>query len=331
MVASPSLTPFVVGNIKMKTMKFLLLLCLLAGWNGAWAGTCTTIVPQTSSLSVGTLNVQRDAPVGTVIFSGAASNTGSYLTGCSNPLMLGFSMRYNGATLSTYGNHVYNTNVSGIGIRFSSNNYFDNPSNTFSYNAQTSYVDWYGGKIELVVTGPVSSGALTPGVIGVVTLQGSDAIYRDGLTTQLTSGTINALACTINTPQLTFAIGNIPASSFTGGVGTSPAGAQNTQNLGLNCSAGTNINVTLSGIQNPDSGNTSVMALTGQGNPGTAKGVGVQLIYNGTPLAMNSRLLLKQSAGGVETLPLTARYYQTLGTVQSGTANASATLNITYQ
>lgn len=73
------------------------------------------------------------------------------------------------------------------------------------------------------------------------------------------------------------------------------------------------------------------MALTGQGNTGTAKGVGVQLLYNGTPLAMNSRLLLKQSAGGVETLPLTARYYQTLGTVQSGTANASATLNLTYQ
>ncbi|STT07730.1 phfB [Klebsiella michiganensis] len=76
--------------------------------------------------------------------------------------MLGFSMRYNNATLSSYGNHVYNTNISGIGIRFSSNAYFENPSNTFSYNAQTSYVDWYGGNIQLVVTGQVSSGALTP-------------------------------------------------------------------------------------------------------------------------------------------------------------------------
>lgn len=128
------------------------------GGNLARAGTCTTITPQLSTLSVGTINVQRDAPVGTVVFSGAATATGSYLTGCANPLMLGFSMRYNSATLSSYGNHVYNTNVSGIGIRFSSNAYFENPSNTFSYNAQTSYVDWYGGRIELVVTGPVSSG-----------------------------------------------------------------------------------------------------------------------------------------------------------------------------
>lgn len=316
----------------MKFIQAILLLCLLTGWNNSVrAGTCTTIIPQISTLSVGTINVQRDAPVGTVVFSGAASNTGSYLTGCSNPLMLGFSMRYNNATLSSYGNHVYNTNISGMGIRFSSNNYFENPANTFSYNAQTSYVDWYGGKIELVVTGPVSSGALTPGVIGVVTLQESDGVYRDGLTTQLTSGTINALACSITTPQLTFPIGDISASAFGTAIGTTPTGAQNTQNLGLTCTPGTNISVSLGGIQNPDSSNTSIMALTGQGMTGTAKGVGVQLLYNGTPLVLNSRLLLKQSSGGLETLPLTARYYQTLTSVESGAANASATLNLTYQ
>ncbi|MDY0416260.1 fimbrial protein [Enterobacter sp. 170198] len=315
----------------MKDIKIILFVCLLSGWNIARAGTCTTIVPQLSTLAVGTINVQRDAPVGTVIFSGAATATGAYLTGCSNPFMLGFSMRYNNATLSSYGNHVYNTNLSGIGIRFSSGNTFDNPSNTFSYSAQTSYVNWFGGKVELVVTGPVESGDLAPGIIGVVTIQGSDGVYRDGLPTQLTSGTISVLACSINTPQLTFAFGDIPASAFTGGVGTTPAGVQNTQNLGLNCSAGTNISVSLSGIQNPDSANNSVMALTGQGSAGTAKGVGVQLLYNGTPLVLNSRLLLKQSAGGQETLPLTARYYQTLTAVESGSANASATLNITYQ
>lgn len=315
----------------MKRINMLLLLCCLCAWHIARAGTCTTITPQLSTLSVGTINVQRDAPVGTVIFSGAASNTGTYLSGCTNPLMLGFSMRYNNAALSSYGNHVYNTNVSGIGIRLSSNAYFENPSNTLSYSAQTSYVVWYGGWVELVVTGPVSSGALTPGPIGAVTLQGSDGIYRDGLTVQLTGGTINALACTITTPQLTFPIGDISAAAFGSVVGTTPAVAQNTQNLGLNCSAGTNISVSLSGIQNPDSANTSVMALTGQGNSGTAKGVGVQLLYNGSPLTLNSRLLLKQSAGGQETLPLTARYFQTLTSVESGSANASATLNLTYQ
>lgn len=52
----------------MKRINMLLLLCCLCAWHIARAGTCTTITPQLSTLSVGTINVQRDAPVGTVIF-----------------------------------------------------------------------------------------------------------------------------------------------------------------------------------------------------------------------------------------------------------------------
>ena len=57
------------------------------------------------------------------------------------------------------------------------------------------------------------------------------------------------------------------------------------------------------------------------------------IIYdrNGTPLALNTRLPLTVAAGGQQTFPLTARYYQTKTTVEPGTANASATLNLTYQ
>ncbi|MGX5098732.1 fimbrial protein [Enterobacter cloacae] len=315
----------------MRILNLLFLLCITAAWNSAHAGTCTMITPRESTLSIGTITVQRDVAVGTVIFSKNASVTSSYLTGCTNPLMLGFSMRYLNATLSTYGNHVYNTNVSGIGVRFSSGNYFENPTNTFSYNAQSDYVEWWGGKIELVVTGPVASGSLTPGVLGVVMLQGSDGVYRDGLTTTLLDGTINVLACTITTPQLTFPIGDISAAAFGSTVGTTPTGARNTQNLGLNCDPGANVNVSLSGIQNPDVVTTSVLALTGQGNTGTAKGVGVQLLYNGTPLTLNTRLPLNTAAGGQQAFPITARYYQTQTTVEPGTANASATLNLTYQ
>ncbi|MFL4290576.1 fimbrial protein [Enterobacter asburiae] len=315
----------------MRLINIIFLLCVAAGWNSAYAGTCTTITPQESTLSIGTITVQRDVAVGTVLFSRNATLTGSYLTGCTNPLMLGFSMRYLNATPSAYGNHVYNTNVKGIGVRFSSGNYFENPTNTFSYTAQASYVEWWGGKIELIVTGPVASGSLTPGVLGVVMLQDSDGVYRDGLTTTLLDGTISVLACSITTPQLTFPIGDISAATFGSTVGTTPAGAQNTQNLGLNCDPGANVNVSLSGIQNPDVATTSVLALTGQGNTGTAKGVGVQLLYNGTPFTLNTRLPLNVATGGQQAFPLTARYYQTQATVEPGTANASATLNLTYQ
>ncbi|HDC4398676.1 TPA: fimbrial protein [Enterobacter kobei] len=315
----------------MRLITMICLLCIAAGWSSAHAGTCTTITPQESTLSIGTITVQRDVAVGTVLFSRNASITSAYLTGCTSPVMLGFSMRYLNATQSAFGNHVYDTNVSGIGIRFSSGGYFENPTNTFSYTAQASYVEWWGGKIELIVTGPVASGSLTPGVLGVVMLQGSDGIYRDALTATLLGGTVNVLACSITTPQLTFPIGDISAATFGSTVGTTPAGARNTQNLGLNCDPGANVNVSISGIQNPDVATTSVLALTGQGNTGTAKGVGVQLLYNGTPLALNTRLPLTVAAGGQQTFPLTARYYQTKTTVEPGTANASATLNLTYQ
>ena len=105
-----------------------------------------------------------------------------------------------------------------------------------------------------------------------------------------------------------------------------------TQNLGLNCDPGANINVELAGTQNPDApADASVLALTGQGGPETAGGVGVQIVYNDVPLQLNNRIVLKKSAGGQETFPLVARYYQTKSQVKPGSANATATLNITYQ
>ncbi|HBV4841648.1 TPA: fimbrial protein [Klebsiella aerogenes] len=159
--------------------------------------------------------------------------------------------------------------------------------------------------------------------------QGGGNIYPMML--NVVGGNIETLACSINTPNLTFPLGDIPVTSFGNAVGITPANAQNTQNLGLNCNAGANINVTLTGLQNPDVGNTSVLALTSQGEPSVAKGVGVQIIYNGSPLLLNNRIVLKQSAGGQEMFPLTARYYQTRTAVTTGKANASATLNLTYQ
>jgi Fimbrial protein. len=114
-------------------------------------------------------------------------------------------------------------------------------------------------------------------------------------------------------------------------VGTTPTIAQNTQNLGLACDAGANINVTLQGIQNPDVSTTSVLALTGQGGADVATGVGVQLLYNGSPLVLNKLVTLKKSSGGQETFPIVARYYQTKKSVTTGKANASATLDLTYQ
>lgn len=130
---------------------------------------------------------------------------------------------------------------------------------------------------------------------------------------------------------MSFDLGSVSAAEFGSAAGFSPPHTD-TQNLGLNCNAGANIHIQLQGTQNPDaSGDRSVLALTGQGSETVADGVGVQLLYNNAPVQLNNRLMLKQSSGGLESLPITARYYQTKPVVKAGEANATATLDMTYQ
>ncbi len=191
-------------------------------------------------------------------------------------------------------------------------------------------INWGGSnftRLEFIKLNQTNSGNLTTGRWTFFEIRNQYYVMY----LNVTGGSISSVACSITTPTLTFPIGDISASSFGTTVGTIPSGGQNTQNLGLNCNAGANINVTLQGTQNPDVGTTSVLALTGQGNADVASGVGVQLVYNGSPLVLNNRIVLKRSAGGQETFPITARYYQTKTSVTTGKANASATLDLTYQ
>ncbi|WP_273868651.1 fimbrial protein [Serratia odorifera] len=95
--------------------------------------------------------------------------------------------------------------------------------------------------------------------------------------------------------------------------------------IGINA-YGTNVAISPSDITN-----NAILALTNAGTARVADGLGVQILYNGAPLKRNTNLLLKTSAGGVESLPFSARYYQTKSAVKLGKVNATATLNLTYQ
>nr|WP_227657198.1 fimbrial protein [Citrobacter amalonaticus] len=124
-------------------------------------------------------------------------------------------------------------------------------------------------------------------------------------------------------------MGDVQADQFTQ-LGTHSQ-QTSTANLKLDCDADANINVTLTGTQNPDTADDSVLELSNQGDDKVAAGIGVQLLYNDTPLELNKMLNLKRSAGDQESFPITARYIQTKDKVRAGQANATATLNLTYQ
>ena len=280
--------------------------------------------------------VQRDTPVGTEIASvrmGNAADISSDGT-CKASLI----MTYNGPKTTSLEN-TFETNIPGVGISlsFSDNagNYYASVSpGTITHGGEIYGLGrWisYDAVIHLTKTGPIKSGSLMAGEVSLLLLTGTNGTLYDSQKFNLSGGTVTQVACSITTPQLTFNIGNLLAGKFGTEVGTVPEDSKVTQNLGLECDAEANINVSLSGTQNPDVTTESVLALTGQGSEGTAKGVGVQLLYNNTPLELNKRIVLKKSTGGQETFPLVARYYQTKTTVMPGKADTSATLNLTYQ
>lgn len=277
----------------------------------------------TTTVTASSIVVQRDTPVGTIIGTVTVPSTGGTYFTCdsdNSPVYYEMTLFTTRSSISGY----YDTNIPGVGVNMGS---FAYPA--YMYLAISGFkYDGNQRTIQFIKTGNITSGVVSSGRFAV--LKASDNATA-GITYNLTGGTVTQVACSIRTPGLTFPIGNISASSFGSTVGTIPLGAQNTQSLGLDCDAGANINVTLQGTQNPDVSTTSVLALTGQGNSDVAQGVGVELLYNGTPLVLNNRIVLKQSAGGQETFPITARYYQTKTSVSTGKANAAATLDLTYQ
>ncbi|MCK7444012.1 fimbrial protein [Enterobacter roggenkampii] len=307
----------------MNAFKYFLLLLLTLISVESIAGCTNNIATQNFNLNFSTITAQRDVAPGTVV----AAQSGIYnvnfsCTDSSNT----YQEAMNGTSL---GNNLYDIGVSGYGIRVSENDsgggfhhYFPMAFALGSYSASYMY------KVELVRTSdPAASGSLRSGQIANVSISNQFFIA----TWNITGGSITTLACSLSSGSLSFPIGNIPATSFGSTVGTTPVNTQVSQTLGLTCNPGANINISLSGQQNPDVANTSVLALSGQGGPGVAQGVGVQILYGGTPLNLNNTVFLQQSGGGLASFPIVARYYQTKSVVLPGTANTTATLNITYQ
>ncbi|WP_190322507.1 fimbrial protein [Enterobacter roggenkampii] len=280
-----------------------------------------------TSVGLGELHIQRDQAVGSILTTkkftfpslGVHCDAGAYSV---------YSMRLYTKPSAVDG--VFDTNIPGIGIRLSTN---DGPVPFEHYSDPSLFWSNSSGTIELIKTGPVTeSGDLSRGIIfhwGVGDGNNAPETYMVQ-EWNLTSGRIIKLACALKSDSgLAFNIGDAPSEQFISKGSYSQQ--TSTVSLSLDCDAEANINVTLTGTQNPDTTDTSVLTLSNQGQTGVAQGIGVQLLYNDKPLELNKILVLKKSTGGVENFPITARYIQTKDSITAGSANATATLNITYQ
>lgn len=80
------------------------------------------------------------------------------------------------------------------------------------------------------------------------------------------------------------------------------------------------------------SSNASLGILNLEKSSDAASGVGVQVLYNNAPAALNTRILTSITAtSGDYNIPLKARYYQNQTSVTPGRADATATFTMTYQ
>ncbi|CAI2074517.1 Type-1A pilin [Serratia quinivorans] len=330
-------------NINRPLCPRLLIALLLTGFvasSTAQAAYCTVVGTRTTTFSA--LTLQRDIPVGALLAESIIPR--SQVWDCSSAVGV-VSGQYTGVkTYGTYnslldGVRIYNTDVTGVGyslaIKGCGNAGWQSITTDSNYTEICSISGiWAGGNVQdsyrvrLYKTGPVTSGTITNQRIGVGITKIA-GVWDNEAAININSFTITKVACSLSSTSINVPLGDVLISKFTG-VGVSTA--DKSFNLGLTCDKEAKINVSLAGTQNTDTTEASVLALTSAGQTGTATGVGVQLLYGGTPLKINNNLALKTStAGGKETLPFTARYYQTKATVGIGQANSSATLNITYQ
>lgn len=334
-----------------KNMKyFLLLLTGLICWiQQAQAYTCTL---QTSMTTISTPNITiaRSIPIGTEIGNTSTAITPIFSCTNSDPRLTEqiFGVKAVGTYVMNVGNkRIYSTPIKGIGFAVEG----------YTYNCQTDvWSGWVGDGTNIdgnannrglcsiagilprqPITGMMNiayyktsevtgSGTVSPGIVAAYILR-NNGTWQNESNVSVSSLTITTIPCEVNQTIISVAMGDVEKKQFKG-VGTWPDDS-NTKNfdIPLTCNPDAKVNVQIDGdIQNASQG---VINLTASNN--TATGVGVQLLFNDTPLKLGTPFYIGTTTiNGLYNIPLQARYYQIANTVTAGEANATATFTLTY-
>lgn len=291
----------------------------------------------------------------------SGSNSDLTISGCGRNYVVGFFYLNNPQVDSPAGTQVMPTNITGLGVRVTA----QNQAGPYD-SAMPIENNWYTGdrgsdhelhnsqyKVELVTLGgPISSGHLTFGSpLAQVEFRESSSHSANGdvasnVALTNTNVAIKAMGCNADVSSINFAFGSIKMAEFDS---TTKIAAPDTQTVILSCESGTNVSLSLNATPAAgNNGNNTVIALTGEGNADVANGLGVQLGLqssgynsgnNGLPLNQNITLFTSSrngstyTSGGTsaqEQLIFSASYFKTGSLVTAGSANASASLTLTY-
>ncbi|WP_118985472.1 fimbrial protein [Photorhabdus sp. CRCIA-P01] len=138
-----------------------------------------------------------------------------------------------------------------------------------------------------------------------------------------------ATGCMTMTSTPTVNFGSVHSSLFKG-KGSTAGNAD--FNIAIKCTEGLKPTIIFSGQENPSDTSKSVIRLDDSSDTNTAKGVGVQILYNNTPVIIGESLFLGNViANNDHTFPFTAHYYQTGDRITGGKANATAHFTVQYE
>lgn len=282
------------------------------------------------SINIGNLIAQRDASVGTVLLdrelaSGQYGRTLLTCTGTGN----GQSswMAFPGARAVPGMAGYYTTNIAGVGVRVDyptamADRQFTNLATRWQFNAPYSIPGPF--RIRLAKTGAITSATILPTTAFVWTVPqtGGGTLYvAEG---SFTGGGVTQVACQPVSTAFTINMSRTTTMDFHG-VGTTAG--ETPFFIAMMCDAGTKLSVALDGtrVGPPENG---TVALTPASN---ARGVGLQVIYNGNPVTLGQTFDANiTSAGGREQVDFRARYIQTGPIAQAGKADATVSYTFTY-
>lgn len=211
-----------------------------------------------------------------------------------------------------------------LAVNVPRNEFFTDPPFVFTNTGGTVNSVETDVEFRLVKTGDTTGGTLEQREI-------SRRRYEDTHISRsyvLNSGTVNVGSCSVNTPVVNVPLGTHPATNFSG-IGSSTSNVEIP--FELDCNSGTRINVVIEGDISSGSGLDGVIELEDDAN--SAAGVGIQLLDDsGSPLELGSSFFVGETAtSGVFSPDWQARYIQTETDIVPGTANGTATIDITYE
>ena len=319
-----------------------------------WAGVCASAKAVTCSSSSGgpavidismpsTVQLNTDLPVGSVLYSVDFWAKPAYEVAIRCNTLFNVKTSY-AMTVGSLGSDgiTYSSGVAGLGMRLLLPNTAGTTlyvpvesTNKPNFSPGTSAY----GQFQLVKTGNITGGRTLSGQIAHGYVADGGFVFSSYRLSSAVTITPKKPTCAIapDSKLTTVPLGSVSRSDFTG-VG-STAGTQPFE-INLKCAngaTGTSLQVFAVLTDRTDTNNRSnVLSLTASSS---ARGVGLQLLKGSTVLSYGpdstaanaaNRWSAGSTGNGMFTIPLSARYVQTASEIETGSADAKATITFSY-